>query len=294
MTTAREYPKSNWLFDSLRRQVNGELIDLILVSLRTGQEYDFPLYNGKPYRIVQPKPCVWQGRHRLTKSDWWAVSNARNTAICLCKTEWIAFLDDRSVLSPVWLECVRAAMEGNYIMAGSYEKRQNMVVENGAIVDFGILQAEDARVRSARGQIIPCPGEWLFGCNLAMPLEWLLNVNGYPESWCDGMSFEDCILGLVLQNNRYPMKFDPRAKMIEDRTPDALGEPMKRTAHERFPHDTTDKAHTVLNLARSAKRCDNPFNIRELLAKIHGGEPFPIPTEPTHDWFNKKPLSEFE
>lgn len=300
MTTSRRDEKwQEWTLPSLNRQNAARYpIELMLIDLNWKSKLDKfsdPMKLAGNFLLIPPKPNVWQGEHRLAKENWWAVCNARNTAICMCKTDWLCFLDDRCVLTPNWLQCVREAMDGGYILAGSYEKRQNMKVENGVIVDAGILQAEDARVKSAQGRPMACPGEWLFGCNLAMPLEWLLKINGYPELWCDSMSFEDCILGLVLANNGFPMKFDPRAKMIEDRTPSELGETMKRTAWEKHPNDTNDKAHTVLKKVRSGiKTCENLFSIRELRDKIQSGQPFPIPTEPQKEWFTGKLLSELE
>ena len=289
--TSRTRHHIEWMIDSLFRQKQpDDEIEVILIDGISEHSFNADFTR---YRHVIAKPNVWGGKHRLTKDNWWSKSNSANTFLCLAKHPFIAFLDDRCVLMPGWLNSVKEAIAGNYIMAGAYAKRHNLVVENGGITDFGTLQAEDARVKSTRGQPIPCPGEWLFGCNLAMPLEWLLDVNGYPEK-ADGMSFEDCLLGLVLQNNKFPMKFDPRAMMIEDRTPDQLGATMKRTAKEKHPHDVNDKAHTLLRWARTAKRCENPFEIRELREKIQKGESFPIPNDSeAKDWFDGQLVRDF-
>ena len=303
MTTSRPEPELFWMLESLESQVRSDeshSIKMMMIDLHKGNR-NYKLEGklaGLDFTHAFPKPNIFQGEHRLTKEDWWAVSNARNTALCLCKTTHILFLDDRCVLMPGFMDAVREAMAGNYIMAGAYEKRQMMTVENGIIKNGGIIQAVDSResyVDSTNSTIpFPCGGEWLFGCCLLLPLEWALQVNGYPER-CNALSFEDVIFGLLLANNKFPMKFDPRAKIIEDRTPEKLGTPMRRESKERHPNDTSDKAHTSLRWVRTAMRSDNDYDIMELRAKIQVGEPFPIPSDPdAKDWFDGQLVREFK
>lgn len=303
VTTSRPEPEFGWMLNSLELQCQSIKLEdrpkILLMDLNPEQiqrELKF-ISLDLEIQITSPKPNIWQGKYRLTKENWWAVSNARNTALCLCKTDWILFLDDRCVLMPGFMDAVRAAMAGDYIMAGSYQKRQAMTVKNGFIDHGGIVQALDSRETyvSASNAPIPfsCGGEWLFGCCLLMPLEWALDVNGYPER-CNALSFEDVIFGMLLQNRKRPMKFDPRAKVIEDRTPDKLGTPMRRESKERWPHDTSDKAHTTLKWVRTAMKSDNDYDIRELRAKIQAGEPFPIPNNPdAKDWFDSQLVRDF-
>jgi hypothetical protein len=124
-------------------------------------------------------------------------------------------------------------------------------------------------------------------------VEWLLQVNGSPEMCC-GMGFEDAILGLVMQNNNFPMMYDPNALLIEDRTPSELGTPMRRTAKERWPNDKEDKAHTLLKMVKTMKSFDQPFgSLRELRARIQAGGQFP-PVDRTKkylDWFDESEIS---
>lgn len=307
VTTSRPEPEIGWMIDSLMGQLKSTdeisilVIDLNCESPVTGG-HDIKFKDGSKLWVRQdtiaPKPNVWQGKHRLAKENWWAVSNARNTALCLCKTDWILFLDDRCVLMPGFMDAVREAMAGNYIMAGSYEKRQHMTVENGVIKNGGIIQAVDARESyvNQTNRTIPfrCGGEWLFGCCILLPLEAALSSNGYPER-CNSLSFEDVIFGMLLANNRWALQFDPRAKMIEDRTPEKLGIPMRRESKERHPNDTSDKAHTMLKWVRSATRSDNGYGIRELRAKIQAGGDFQIPNDPdAKDWFDGKLVRDFK
>lgn len=288
VTTSRNEPHLDWVYDSLVNQAPEDdlkKIDIVCVSLKDVFQ---PLV-----RVVKPKPNVWQGKHRLTKEDWWAVCNARNTALCICNTEWIAFVDDRCVITDGWLNSVKEAMNAKYIVAGAYEKRHGMKVKKGVITHGGIVTAKDSREEQVKqAGAINCPGAWLFGCCLALPTEWAIRVNGWPELLCDSLSFEDVIFGIILQNNHYPIRFDKRMKIIEDRTPEECGPVMKRTDKGVSPKD---KSHAALHKAQSGmKRSENPFgDIRELRRKIQNGEPFPILNIPKTDWFDGQPVSDF-
>lgn len=296
--TSRKQPNMEWFGLSLRNQVlPGESLDIIVVDLHCPHETkelkDSQIRNLwlggtalENSRIVftPPKPTVWQGEHRLTKENWWAASNARNTGICLCKTDWIAFCDDRCVLTPTWLQSVRDAMAGNYCVLGSYEKRINMKVENGVIIEPGEVTGKDCREPVAEGKIVRAPGQWLFGCTFALPLEWALNVGGFPEDYCDGLSMEDVIFGLTLEHNNYLLKYNPSMKIIEDRTPSELGEPMKRSDKGVSPND---KSHKVLEVFQTAKTAMNSFDIRKVRESVMAGNPFPKPSASHFDWYDK-------
>lgn len=302
--TSRNQPMARWFVDSLNQQCRQHSE---IRSVRSGPnavtrircfgldnvEYlaiDFQSTSG--IRRYDPKPTVWQGPHRLTRDDWWAMANARNTALALCQTEWIAFLDDRCVLCPGWLDAISRAINDNYAVCGAYEKRHNMKVENGVIVEPGTVSGQDHRLLHIRerGLNVPyaCGGEWWFGCSTALPLEWALQINGYDES-CDSLGMEDVIFGLQLQNAGYPIRYDPAMMIIEDRTPDHSGPIMKRTDKGTSPND---KSHALLAKLRHLKRSTNLFDLRELRDLACRGEPFPIPTGPTIDWYDGQPLAE--
>lgn len=292
--TSRPQPELGWFIQSAIRQMR--IDDEIKFIVVTGSEVRLERaeLNGLPkITFVAPKPTVWQGRYRLTKADWWAASNARNTGICLCQTDWIAFVDDRCVLAPTWLQAVREAMAGNYAVFGSYEKRHGMTVENGVIKHGGIVQATDSRhehcMKEWNGETPHvCGGEWAFGCTLALPLEWALQVNGYDEN-CDGLSMEDVIFGLMLQNNGFDLRFDYRMKIIEDRTPEHLGPAMIRKDKGQSPND---KSHALLNSLKGRKTASHPINLRQIRSDALAGKPFPQPWGPFVDFWDQQPVSE--
>lgn len=298
--TGRMDPRIDWFFDSLIPQIyENEPVEILVVD-RFANIFNYVKDPPKavPVRWAEPKPCVWQGRHRLTKDDWWAASNARNTAICLCKTPWIAFVDDRSVLQPGWLQQIRHAQDDGYAVCGGYQKRINMKVQGGLIIEKGEITGRDHRLQYAKehrpGQVVfPCPGEWMYGANLAVPLEWALAVNGYEELM-DGLSAEDVVFGMMLANNNFPICFNIHMRIVEDRTPSEIGEPLPRTSKERHPHDTLDKGHKALERFSHLKRTEHQWNLSEIREQVLAGGQFPIPTGPTHDWFDDQPLAEME
>lgn len=297
--TSRREPHIEWFLDSLARESEATPIEINPIII------DF--YSTEPGRILKhwkfpaltwtsPKPTVWQGNQRLPSAHWWAVSNARNTALCLAPDGWIAFTDDRSVLQPGWLGCVKDAMDGNYAVFGSYQKAFDVIVKDGVICsyrnnplgyDSRLLHLADPKTT------ITCKGAWCFGCASAFPVEWALQVNGYDED-CDGLSFEDVIFGCMLEKQGYELRFDPRMITFEDRTVDKLDTPFRRTDKGISPRD---KSHAILNTVIHGGRhvAPNYFGeggIRRLRESIVNGGTFPAVGIPEHDWFDGQPLKD--
>lgn len=285
--TARDNPEIGWMLDSLRRQRH-EPDRIIIIST------SLPLVKSNWFEVHRPKPTVWQGPHRLTKEDWWAASNSRNTGLCLCQTEWIAFVDDRCILMPTWMNAVEEAMKGDYVVCGPYQKRVGMTVEQGIIKHAGIITGEDSRLEyvckyyQGLQNHYPCGGEWTFGATLAMPTEWALTVNGFEEL-CDGLSSEDYLFGLMLANNGYPIKYDIRMAVVQDRTPDKISPVMRRTDKGVSPND---KSHRILAMLKDSKKTSHQWDLRKIRADVLAGKPFPIPTGPETDWFDGEPLKD--
>lgn len=287
--TSRKDPKIEWFLDSLEKQVGQERVNLIVVQGPTENKAEHFKDSGHgcfaDVIFSSPKPTVWQGPSRLTKEDWWAKSNALNTAICLCRTEWIAFVDDRSVLMPGWLDRVKDAMDGDYAVCGSYEKHLNLKVENGVIVDEGTVDSKDHRAQLNH----PQPTRDWYGGHGALPLEWCLAVNGFSEDLCDGLGSEDSMFGVTLHNNRMPIRYDARMKIIEDRTQGEIDGALKRSDYGVSPND---KSHAIVNKFWGAKTSMNSYDIRELRDSVLSGNPFPPPTASDRDWFTGELLSE--
>jgi hypothetical protein len=273
--TARDNPEFNWM--------RAALGNLRIVGIYKG-DADKPVivYPDTEITIGRPvKPNIFQGPFRITKQDWWFAAGARNTGICHVKTPWVLFLDDRSVLTPGWEAAIEAAISGNYIVAGAYEKRANMRVDYNGIVDEGSLLAEDGRLKWCQSNNVQtpfqCGGEWLYGAAFAMPVEWYLNANGQDET-TGGLGFEDTPFGIVLQNNGYPFRYDPRLKLVEDRTGGECGPTMFKSDFGVSPNDWS---HAFLERCRKNKRSEHLFtpelDLRKQREEILAGWPFPIP-----------------
>lgn len=297
--TSDEWP---WLRDSLMREFDryrfGFLPKIIIIQATRTSEHFAKMVDGVN---TAPKPNIWQGKHRVTSQDWWAMSNARNTAICLCETEWICFFDDRCVLLPGYLDALQDAMDGSYILAGAYEKREWMTVEDGIIRNGGIIKGRDCRLdyyeQNKLKSPFSCPGSWLFGAIFAMPIEWALEVNGSPEI-CDGQGFEDVQFGLLLEHNGYPIKYDPRAKIIQDRTPGMCGPTYRREDKGVSPNDKSHALLAMFNKPEVKKAIHTPgwdFDIRKVRADVLAGKPWPLPPNIGYkDWYDQQPIKDFK
>jgi glycosyltransferase involved in cell wall biosynthesis len=302
-STCRKDPKIEWFITSLARQIKPEDLDnisIIVVDLFAETEGRL-IYHASHsamgnrlnfVRVTPPKPNVWQGEYRLTSSDWFAASNARNTALCLAPDGYIAYVDDLSVLLPGWLDRVKAAMAGGHVVCGAYRKVNKMVVENGELISFADHHAgNDSRARFAKSDLHPCEGGWLFGCSCAMPVEALLTIGGWPE-YVDGMGSEDSLCGIALQNVGIKMFYDRKMMTYESEELHHAEPGLGRTDKGKSPDD---KSHRALNIVLSGQNYfDNYYDggIRAEREKVLRGEPFTIRQIPDRDWFDGQLVSE--
>lgn len=296
--TSRLEPKIEWFFDSLERQLRGRVIETIVIDFHHAERGTtlpkLPMWSSTIHS--SPKPTIWQGAHRVTTSDWWANSNARNTAFCLCQTGWIAFVDDRSFLLDGYLDAIERAMKEPHVICGSYEKRVGLEIVGGEIANPGTVTGVDSRREHSPAGRAGIGGGWLFGANFALPLEWALEVNGFEEAM-DGLSMEDSIFGMMLHNQRRPMVYDPKMAILEDRT---IGETqsshgidgvMKRADKGQSP---SDKSHAALKRFGTRHATDPLWtpNLRAIRAELAVGRGFPVPPPAIYrDWFDDQVIN---
>lgn len=308
--TNRADSRIEWFLDSLNREggfCSGIKVVVVDFTSKTaggiakslGVEVSIPILDGEKYdsfiSVRHPKPSVWQGPHRLTKEDFFAASNARNTALCLAPDGWIAYVDDLSVLMPGWLSAVREAMASGYIALGAYKKVKNLVVKNGIATSYDEFPGGiDSRWCWGKDNApVRANGGMMYGCSVAMPVEALLTINGWPEDLCDGLGSEDYCCGLALQNAGYTFWYDRRMLTLESEELHHVEKPFRKDDWHfengkpvRGGNGGSDKSHAALEIAKQSRHFPNHFNIREMREKVLRGEPFQVERIPEHDWYS--------
>lgn len=290
----------DWFFDSLANEMESHLgdINVIVVDFWADRDDRFGAPLPDFVTHIRPKPNVYQGQFKLTKENWFAASSSRNSGLCHCKDGFVLFCDDLSVLMPGYMQAVREAIAGNYIMCGAYSKSKHMVVEVGTVKSFEPY-AKDNRLAHVTKDVTPCSGNFLYGCSVAGPVEAFLSVNGWPEM-SDSLGGEDYCMGIVLKNAGWELKFDRRAMTMESEELHHKEKPFRREDwhfENGVPvvggNGKDDKSHAALNIALQSKRFENYFGdggIRALRDSVLAGNPFPIQSIPEHDWYTKIPL----
>lgn len=309
--TSRKQPMIEWFFDSLHRETEGNYdgIKIVVVDFWAndrGTDFASKATHFVPGLVhVTPKPSVWQGKHRLTKADYFAAANARNTALCHAPDGWIAFVDDLSVLMPGWLASVREAMAGNYIVCGAYRKVNKLAVSNGFVLGFeDNPSGHDGRWwKGSNTTAVDCSQwpEWSYGASLCAPVESFLTIGGWPEI-CDSNGGEDSCTGFMLANNRWRPAtgffYDRRMLTYESeelhaQLPRFLREDPCKGDPDAKPRD--DMSHAMLRVLKNRTAHPGFFGdegIRGLRQRILSGEPFPIVGIPEHRWFDHAKLSD--
>jgi len=294
--TGRPEPHLEWLLESLAPQVvaHDEIQVLVIDALgrsvaglcgasKKPQTLHGSSVSALRYgqwtpnvRVSLPKPTPWQGVHRITACDWWAKSSAINTALVLCETDYIVFVDDCCRVGPKWLETVRRGeRRRRSVLAGTYDK-----------IERGVVTPDHRRILSPQGKL-DCGGGWLYGCSFALPLEWALETNGAEEG-CDGMGTEDYIFGFMLANNGRRIDFVPDMAVIQERaetsTPGVPSIRLRRTDKGVAPND---KSHAALSRFRVRRRTEfSPDLIALRAARAAGSLVWPLPDPDLKDWFD--------
>jgi len=300
--TNRLEPKFEWFFSSLASQGGTDIpvniidyhaddVDRVNKVIRLADRYNIQLKLH-----ITPKPTVWQGKHRLTKADYFAAANASNTAIAVCPTDWVAFVDDLSVFTPGWLNCVKEATERSEITCGAYRKVYKLEVgEDGQIVSFENSPGGNDRRADYNGWgcVVPCSGQWFYGCSFVAPVEALLTINGFDED-TDGMGYQDCLAGLMLNANGYHFVYDSR--MVTYESEELHSQPGNVFIRWDPGNSPDDKSHAVINLAKNGRtKAPNyfgPEGLRGLRNYMLGGGRFPVMEIPQHEWFTGKALKD--
>lgn len=299
--TCRKDPKFQWFEFSLSRQVGVHHVQLVVVDFWKN-ERPIAVKANTYERVdwVEPKPNVWNGKHRLTKTNYFAAASARNTAIACARHDYIVFVDDLSVLMPGWLDRVLVAQREGYVVCGSYKKVKNLLVKDGLAVSWDDFPpGVDSRWHQGSDtEVVPAGGSWLFGCSFGAPMEALLQINGLDElADTMGMGGEDYLCGIMLEKNGWKLKYDRRMFTLESEDHHHIEPPFKRVIKHKAPNSKfaeVDASHAILNMVKNGGRhvAPNFFNLRELRQRVLAGEPFPVSQIPEHDYFDGQAVRE--
>lgn len=293
--TARREPRVDWIVDGIEAQaLPGDAVHLVVVdalgsiSSPTGRARSARELGVRPtpalteVSVVEPKPTPWQGAHRLTRDHWWAVASARNTGIVLLgrDVDYVAFLDDRCRLGSGWLAAVRrGAAQRASVLAGTYSK-----IEGAA---GRLTRTIDHRRQRSPGGLRGCGGGWLYGCTVALPLAWCLEVNGFEEG-CDGLGGEDYIFGMMLSRRGRRVDFVVELAVEQDRT-DGTSHELVRVDKGTSPRD---KSHAAIDRFGCRSRTEWTPDLAELrrAAAEPGWIGWPAVDPAARDWYDGQPI----
>lgn len=308
--TNRRNPRFDWFADSLLLQLNryeelykGALPQVVVIDSQLWHP-PFEQRMAMVHKLRQhlhvthlpPKPCIWQGPHRLTQRDYFAAANARNTAACVANYNYLVFVDDLSVLTGNWLNEAGHAATHNYVVCGAYKKVRNLQVENGEVkhcdeFEHGI----DSRwgIGSNEG-MRPIGGGQMFGCSFGVPLEDYLNVNGQDEI-CDAIGGEDYNFGIRLEKAGRKIWYNRNMLTLESEEAHHEEHPFIRIDKKTPDNpDGHDSSNVILNrtLKGGMWTQGNHFMLRQTRETVKSLQGFPTPKAPTTHWPDGQPLSE--
>jgi hypothetical protein len=296
--TARHEPHFEWFCDSLVRQFRGN-VDAQIIFVDHRLWYDEGR-RGKlhesvkerfEYTHVPPKPSVWCGPTRLTSKDYHALCNARNTGIAHANGDYLAIVDDCSVLGAGWLQWIEHAMENGIAIGGSQQKVKQIHVDNGHIKWYVDAEMDSRGFGFSYNGQGKYKGGALYGSNFGVPMEWVLAVNGFDEVFDGRYKTEDVDFTVRLKNEGYTTYYNPMCYIIES---SESHKDVGSMANWNLEFNTQANG-AALDKTIADKRSwtvGNDFNLKELREKIQSGGDFPIPTKPTKDWREGKLLKD--
>lgn len=305
--TNRRDPKIEWFAHSLRREIRDSgwaPSEIIIVDYHTDdmgrRQYIEDKINPwtelspKVWHIA-PKPCAVQGAHRKTSKNHFAASNARNTAFAKCSSDYIACVDDLSVLNQGWLNQVKHAHDGKYVVLGSYKKVLNVICDpSGAFSFKDFPSGVDSRwSQGDPNGIKRVGGSWMFGCSFGLPIEFAEKVNGFDEL-CDMVGMEDVEFGIRLERAGCPIFYNRNMLTYEsEELHHAQGN--EKFLRESLPHASGVNSDWYIynGVVHKPKTWTegNDFTLSDLRKNTLAGLPFPLPTK-TVDWRTGNPFSE--
>lgn len=322
-STNRKEPCFDWFCDSLYNQTgpqDREQIKLVFIDYVLGKTDDKEARHKKVFDAVggrfsfthtTPKPNLYQGETRKTKTELFSPANARNTGYMFSEGDYVVFVDDVAVLMPSWWGAVWQAYVHRRITCGSYWKHYHMDVDNGNLVN----SVTHEKGRDSRWFLLPgvdrgpvvLPGGSLYGCSFGITSEAFERVNGFDEM-CDSIGGEDYHLGIRLNNAGYKIYYDRTMYSVESEElhvqdylmlrDDRLVSDEQYMARlnefgisSRTVPGRADSSHMILDILHG-KRLTRSFYNNYDVAQCRNEKRLPAVPDETHHWFDKLNLAE--
>lgn len=204
--TCRRNPMFKWFADTIISQyLDGVVTDQIVfidsfIHHEEGRAEKLRnIVDGRfEYLHIAPKPSIWRGKFRKTRSNFFDASATRNTGILVAEHDHIVFVDDLSALADGWINYHRKAADQKIVFCGAYDKVADIVIENNRIVSYKGKNCDNRGANQVGDQTFKIGGGWVFGQNVSFPFEFLEKINGYDE-FLARRGCEDCNLGIRLE-----------------------------------------------------------------------------------------------
>ena len=221
--TARKQPKFEWFVEYIVKEYNGNVtdeiifVDIFLYFDQSRREYLNKIVNDRfDYIHLEPKPSMWYGHHKKTKTNFFDASSTRNSGLIVCSGEHIVFIDDLSIPMPGWISYHKKAAEDDVVLAGLYDKVYDIEIEDNIVSGFRLHDSIiDGRVNYTENDYIKIPSGWCFTGNLSVPYHFIEKINGFDELYARHGN-EDCDFGVRLEHAGASIFLEKKCKLFED------------------------------------------------------------------------------
>jgi hypothetical protein len=286
--TCRREPMFQWFAETLISQYPDGLVTDQIIFIDSFIHHEegrteklAKIVNGRfGYTHTPPKPSIWRGKHRKTKSNFFDASGTRNTGIVLAENEHIVFVDDLSALADGWLNYHRKAAQDKIILCGAYDKVSDIAISSNKIVSYKANNRDHRGVSQVGNDNLKVSGGWVFGQNVSFPLEFLERVNGYDE-FLARRGCEDCNIGIRMELAGYKdlIFYNKNCMIIEDEAmhwnevnciDEFYPKRVWKTDYEKHTRVSefmnskmTNTEHKNLYVDKNFKTIDTSFNLKE-------------------------------
>lgn len=245
------------------------------------------------HQHLPPKPNPWQGPNRITRQDYPAPNNARNTAYIVATGTHIVGLDDCTIPVEDWLYYHQRFATYNKGLCGSYASVKDVKVEKGQLL-FADEPIDYTDMRNQLHKEGPqvCEGRWMYGYNFSVPLNNLVKINGFDELFDGELGCEDIDVGIRLERAGLTFHYIPECLVYQVMTTHApcfaeVTTKKKTLWQDRKEHHANEWLMEALYFdAERVWTCGNYWSLSKARHSYRAGLEFPQIVHPGFDWRN--------